>query len=154
MRRLIRDFKTEQGAALPILALMMVTLVGLAGFGTDLAWFYLNASRVQRAADAGALAGVIQMPDDFTQAEIDAKSTTKANNYEDGVDNATIGVAVVPTNPNQLDVTVRDVVPTFFAKIFGMSDVTIARTARAEYVPPLRLGSPTGIMGNDPTCFA
>jgi len=154
MRNRFRSFRKDRGAALPILAMMMVTLIGIAGFATDLGWYYLNASRIQRAADAGALAGVIQMPDDFPQAEIDAKATTRANTYEDGMDNATVSVAAVGTNPNQLDVTIRDTVDTFFTKIFGMNDVTIARTARAEYVPPLKLGSPSGIMGNDPTCFA
>ena len=154
MKRWMWSIKNEKGAALPILAMMLVTLIGIAGFGTDLAWWYLNGSRIQRAADAGALAGVIQMPDDLVQAEADARATTRTNRYEDGVDNAVITVAAVAGNPNQLDVTVRDTVDTFFTKIFGMQDVIIQRTARAEYVPPLKLGSPAGIMGNDPTCFA
>ena len=52
----------ESGAAMVLVAMSMVVLLGMAAFGTDLAWFYLNASRVQRAADAGALGGVVWLP--------------------------------------------------------------------------------------------
>ncbi|HLU31105.1 MAG TPA: pilus assembly protein TadG-related protein [Acidimicrobiia bacterium] len=148
MRRLLNKLIGEKGAALPITASMLVVLLGIAGFGTDLGWFYLNASRIQRAADAAALAGVINMPHDFPQAEVDARAAAQTNGYVDGVDDVSIQVAEVPHDPNQLDVTVTDTVDTFFARIFGMETVTISRTARAEFIPPLKLGSPINQFGN------
>ena len=64
MKRLFHRIKDgeDRGAALALVAASLVVLMGMAAFGTDLGWFYLNASRVQRAADAAALGGVIWMP--------------------------------------------------------------------------------------------
>jgi hypothetical protein len=61
----------------------------------------------------------------------------------------------VSGEPNQLRVTVTDIVPTFFARILGFDTMTISRTATAEYIPPLRLGSPDNQFGNscDPEVF-
>lgn len=149
--------KSEMGVTLPLVALMMVTLLGIASFAVDLGWFYLNASRIQRAADAAALAGVIHMPNDPTEAFNVAHDIAQSNGYEDlevpGVFPQVVA-ATVPLQPNQLRVTVTEQVPTFFLKVFGMSNQVITRTAQAEYVPPLRLGSPFSTMGNDPNCFS
>lgn len=155
IQRLVRRFKSDEGVALPLIAMMLVVLIGMAAFATDLGWFYLNASRIQRAADAGALAGVIRMPQDFAQATLDARATTRANTYEHGVDSVDVFVAEIPGDPNQLDVTVTDTVDTFFARLFGLETVTIARSARAEFIPALKLGSPENQFGNscDPEEF-
>ena len=146
---------SESGVSLPLVALMMVTLLGLAAFAVDLGWFYLNASRIQRAADASALAGVIHMPSDPTEASAVAHQVAQANGYEDlGVPGSypTVLATTVP-EPTQLQVTITDQVPTFFLKVFGMSNQVITKTAQAEFVPPLPLGSPDNQFGNscDPT---
>jgi Flp pilus assembly protein TadG len=141
---------SESGVTLPMVAMMLVTLLGLAAFAVDLGWFYLIASRVQRAADAGALAGVVWMPADFSGATTSANEITRTNGYRNGFDSAVVTVAEVVDEPSQLQVTVTDTVPTFFLKVFGMASQNITRTARAEYVPPLPLGSPDNSFGN--TC--
>ncbi|HEY7563931.1 MAG TPA: Tad domain-containing protein, partial [Acidimicrobiia bacterium] len=140
--------KSERGVSLPLVALMLVTLLGLAAFAVDLGWFYLNASRIQRAADAGALAGVIWMPDDFTTASAAAHEITRTNGYEDGVDSAVVVVDPVVSKPTQLRVTITDNVPTFFLRVFGMVTQNIVRSAQAEFVPPLPMGSPDNQFGN------
>ena len=43
-------------------ALSLTVLCGMAGFATDLAYWYLTASRAQNAADAAALGGVVFLP--------------------------------------------------------------------------------------------
>lgn len=136
-----------------LVAISMVVVLGLAAFGTDLAWFYLNASRVQRAADAGALAGVVWLPSQTGTANTTAFAVAKQNGYDDATPDVTVTSGVVPGESNQLMVSVQDVVPTFFAKILGFKQMTIKRSAIAEYIPPLKLGSPTNQFGNscDPT---
>jgi hypothetical protein len=141
------DTTQEAGAALPIVAMLMVVLLGFAAFAVDLGWFYLHTTRVQRAADAAALAGVINMPYDFGQAEIDAHDLASVNGYVIDPD-TNVDVTPVPDQPNQIQVTVTDTVPTFFLKIFGKDFQTITRSARAEFVPPLPLGSPEHQFGN------
>jgi hypothetical protein len=143
----------ESGAAMVLVALSMVVLLGMAAFGTDLAWFYLNASRVQRAADAGALGGVVWLPSQAGTANSTALSIAKQNGYDDTLADVVVTSGVVAGESNQLQVTVRDEVPTFFAQVFGFNTMMIQRSAVAEYIPPLKLGSPAGTFGNncDPT---
>jgi hypothetical protein len=154
MRRLFRRARDEdRGAALALVAGSLVVLMGMAAFGTDLGWFYLNASRVQRAADAAALGGVVWMPADPSAAEATAFDIAMRNGFDDADANITVDPEEIPGAPNELEVTVESVVPTFFARILGFDEMTISRTARAEYIPPLKLGSPSNKFGNDPSCY-
>jgi hypothetical protein len=137
----------DSGSALPLVAMMLTVLIGLSAFAIDLGWFYLNATRVQRAADAAALAGVVHMPYDFTQAEIDALELAGANGYVVG-GGTSVTVTPVTDQPNMLQVEVQDTVDTFFLKVFGKNEQVISRKARAEFVPPLPLGSPNNSFGN------
>ncbi|GBD85265.1 hypothetical protein BMS3Abin02_01669 [bacterium BMS3Abin02] len=155
MRRRLQRLRSEHGAVLPLVGIMLVVLLGLSAFATDLGWFYLNANRAQRAADAAALAGVIYMPAEFaTTASSTALQIAGANGFTDGVD----GVVVTPSkvkdaggvtdSPYELRVTVTATVPTFFLKVLGKSSQTITRSAVAEFVPPLPMGSPQSQFGN------
>lgn len=140
----------DRGAALLLVALSLVLLMGMAAFGTDLAWFYLNASRVQRTADAAALGGVVWLPEDETTALSTAQAIATQNGYTHDPINLT--TTVVPERVtgelNQLQVTVTDTVPTFFLRVFGRTEQVIARDAVAQFIPPLRLGSPENQFGN------
>lgn len=150
MRRRPDGFFADRGVILPFFASTVFLLLGLAAFATDLGWFYVNANRIQRAADAGALAGVIHMPQRFDLASAAAEELALANGYEDGLDGAVVVVEAVPGEPNRLDVTITDTVDTYFLKALGRTSQTIVRKARAEFIPPLPLGSPGNQFGNDP----
>jgi hypothetical protein len=126
----------------------LVVLMGMAAFGSDLAWFYLNASRIQRAADAAALGGVIWLPAQSGTANATAVDIALRNGYDDTLTDVQVVPAGVPGEPNKLEVTITDVVPTFFAKILGFDTMNISRSAVAEYIPPLKLGSPENQFGN------
>ncbi|HJS72040.1 MAG TPA: pilus assembly protein TadG-related protein [Acidimicrobiia bacterium] len=149
MSRSLREKrKDDRGAALVFVAISLVLLMGMAAFGTDLAWFYLNAARIQRAADAAALAGVVWLPGEPTTADNTAFSIANQNGYGNGVDNAIVLPEEVAGEENQLQVTIDDTVPTFFLKVLGFDSMTISRSAIAEYIPPLKLGSPSNQFGN------
>jgi hypothetical protein len=64
--------------------------MSMAAFGTDLAWFYLNSSRVQRAADASALGGVIWMPGQQATAFSTAESIALRNGYDKAIPEVTV----------------------------------------------------------------
>ena len=143
--------KSEKGAILPFVALVLLLLLGLASFAVDLGWFYLNSTRIQRAAESSALAGVIHMPQAYlTKAEPTAIQVAATNGYVDGMDGASITVTdgLTWSEPNQLEVTISDTVDTFLLKALGLQSQTITRSAVAEYVPPLPLGSPASQFGN------
>lgn len=133
---------------LPLFALMLTVLIGMAAFAVDLGWFFVNATRVQRTAEAAALSGVVELPTDLPEATAVALAVADHNGYPVDADTS---VTVVPQpngNETQLRVTITDTVGTFFSRVFGMDTVTIQRTATAEYVPPLPLGSPGNQFGN------
>ncbi|MGD2061310.1 MAG: TadG family pilus assembly protein, partial [Acidimicrobiia bacterium] len=154
MRKLlsaIRD-REDRGSAIMLIAGSLVLLMGMAAFGVDLAWFYLNSSRVQRAADAAALGGVIHLPGDEPAAIGNAQFISVQNGYDTTEDGTTVIAGKI--SANELQVTISQDVPTFFLKVFGWSTQTITETATAEYIPPLKLGSPSEKFGNDPSCYS
>lgn len=156
MRRIVDHLRSEHGAVLPLVGIMLTLLLGLSAFATDLGWFYLNANRAQRAADAAALAGVLYMPAEFaTTASSTALQVATANGFTDGVDGATVTPSRVKDvsgadAPYELKVTVSVDVPTFFLRVLGKTSQKITRSAVAEFVPPLPMGSPGSTFGNDP----
>ena len=47
---------------------MIAVLLGMAGLSVDIANWYLQGNREQKAADAAALAGAVYLPDDPARA--------------------------------------------------------------------------------------
>jgi hypothetical protein len=134
------------------MALFMFILLVFAGFAVDLTNWYLNAERVQRAADAGAHAGVVFLPADLTNATAKARAETAKNGYTTGGSGAagsTITVTQEP-NPNRLRVKVSTNVPNFFLGLIGLNSTRVSQEAVAEYVAPVPMGSPQNKLGNDP----
>ncbi|MGZ8527539.1 MAG: hypothetical protein ACXWWR_01995, partial [Candidatus Limnocylindrales bacterium] len=99
-----------------------------------------------RAADAAALAGVVWLPNNVSnKAFTTATDEASKNGYTSGG-----GVIVTPaigTNPRQLRVTISAPVGTFFMKIFGIPIITATRSAKAEFVLPVPMGSPQNYYG-------
>ena len=62
MLRGLRKRNEDRGAALIWIAGMLVVLLSMAAFATDLGWILLWNSRLQAAADSAALAGVVNLP--------------------------------------------------------------------------------------------
>ena len=152
-RRLLKLFKEEKGTALFLIGITLPILMGMAAFGADLAWFYINASRVQRTADAAALGGVVWVPGDLPTAFSTADDIALRNGYDKTLPDIDVTPAAVAGELNQLQVTVRSIVPTFFLKVLGFDQMTVTRSAVAEFIPPLKLGSPSNTFGNDPSCY-
>ncbi len=150
MKRLIEQaWKRESGAAMALVASMLVVLMGVAALSADVAWFYLNASRIQRSADAAALGGVVWLPAAVGTANGTAFDIAFRNGYDDADPDITVTSGVVAGEPNQLEVEIRAIVPTFFGKVIGFDTMAISRRAVAEFIPPLKLGSPANQFGNN-----
>lgn len=132
-------------------ALMLVVLIGFAGFAVDLSNWWLQAERLQRAADAGAHAGVVFLPADMTSATSTARAEVAKNGYRTtgGGANATASISQEP-NPNRLRVRLTTTVPSYFVQLLGVDEVTLTREAVAEYIAPVPMGSPENKLGNDP----
>jgi len=139
--------KGERGYVLVMSALLMLPLLAFAGFAVDIGSWYLYANRMQRAADAAALAGVVWMPND-EKAETIALETAKANGFDDAASD--IVVTVTPVGNRRLRVNIIDTrVDMYFSRIF-LNAVDIQRQSLAEYVQAVPMGSPDNTLGNDP----
>lgn len=148
----------QRGAILPLMALILLVLIGMAGLVVDLGWLFWNSIEVQHGADAAALGGVVYVAEDPDTAETEGILAAAENGYVDGSIGGADSVVIVDQgddpgaveNPFQLRATVSHEVSTFFMAVFGFESVNVTRTAVAEYVLPLPLGSPESSFGNDP----
>ncbi len=135
----------DGGFVLTWFAVLLVVLLAFAGFGVDVWNWWYTAEKTQRAADAGALAGVVFMPDDAATAESTAKSVVGDNGYTSGQTTVSQG-----QRSNQLRVEVTETVTNLFTGLLGVNTTVIKRDAVAEFNGGLKMGSPTNKLGNDP----
>ena len=142
----------EQGQAIILVALLATALMGFIGLVTDLAWYQLNLVRVQRAADAGALAGSVYLPGNVPGAKAAALGATAQNGYTNGVGGVTVTAQQDPTNAQLLNVAVSTSIRTWFMQVFGVMSIGASRNARAEFVLPVPMGSPLAYFGVHVLC--
>lgn len=139
------DGSEDGGFALVFFALTLMVFMAMAGLGVDMWTWWRTTQEVQRAADAGALGGVTYLPADFGEARDTALDLVVANGYPRGQGSVTLGDA-----PSKLEVTVETEVRNTFVSLFGSDTTTIRRTAVAEFVGPVPMGSPSNTLANDP----
>jgi hypothetical protein len=137
----------DRGQTLVITALVMTILLGFAGLALDVAWYELNLVRIQRAADAAALAGVVYLPRDPTGAVNAAIAEATKNGYTNGTGGVTVVPQRDPINSSMLDVTIQAPVQTYVARLFGTATIQGSRTSAAEFVLPVPMGSPQDYYG-------
>ena len=137
----------SRGQVLVIFAFLLTILVGFSAMVIDISWIWANELRVQRAADAAALAGVVHLPGQVNQARGDAFDEARKNGYRNGFG----GVVVIPSqdagNPRRMVVSISAPVDTFFMGLFGFDQLTVSRQAKADFVLPVPMGSPLNYYG-------
>lgn len=94
----------------------------------DVGYVYSEKARLQTLADASALAGASQLPDN-------AKATQKSREVAllNGLQiTDLLNATQDATNPRILRVSVQRDVPTFFSKLFGINTFTVTASAGAR----------------------
>jgi len=136
----------SRGQVAVMFALSITLFVALCAIVVDISFYWVATLRVQRAADAAALAGAVYLPGDTTTAYSVARTSATENGYPDGGD-----VTVTPVqdagDPRQLDVTISANVPAFFARVVGITSFPVTRAAKGVYVLPVPMGSPLAYYG-------
>lgn len=148
-RRFLRrpDLRDDGGAVAVLTALMMVVFIGMAALAVDVAREYAVAAQLQKAADAGSLAGAVYLPDNVALATSTAKAVV-ASNYKNNTNSAALTVNVsVGARPTQLVVSVSTPVDFAFGSAIGIASGTVTRTSKAEFAGPSPMGSPCNIFG-------
>ena len=147
IRRQSKRRLNKRGHVLVWALIIMPIALGAAGFATDLGNWYLQIQRIQRAADAAALAGDPYLPSDFANAKKAALEELKKNKLTpDEVNGAVIQVA--PGKPTALRVQVKRTVPNQFISIIGGGKfATFSRDATADHSEGLHLGNGSNVLG-------
>jgi Flp pilus assembly protein TadG len=139
----------SRGQMLVVFVLSIFVLIGVVATVVDISWYWSSSLRAQRAADAAALAGVVYLPGNVAQAVTTAKAAAAANGFTDGLN----GVVVTPYQDNsddrRMDVDVQAPVSTFFARLFGITTFQTAKSAKAEFILAVPMGSPQNYYGVD-----
>jgi len=140
-----RRFGVDDAGAIAVLvAILAPALLAVAAFSVDVARWYVEGVRLQKAADAAALAGVVFMPQDLPTATSTALRVAAMNGFTSGV------TVTQGSRPSQLQVTIASRVSNSFAVLMGIPYTTVARTGISDYTGPAPMGSPCNVYGNEP----
>jgi hypothetical protein len=142
-----RTRRRQEGQVVVLFAGAILALLALCAVVVDVAWYWTNNLRIQRAADAAALAGVVWLPGNPSQAFSVARAEAAKNGFTNGVGGVVISSSVDPNNNRRLRVTISAPVGTFFARVVGVTSWPASRDARADYVLPVPMGSPDNYYG-------
>ena len=140
----------EAGQIIAIFALMLTALIGLVGLAIDVTFAWREEMRVQRAADAASLAGVVYLPGNVSGGVTASLQEATKNGYSSG-SGTTVSAHQDSNNIRQMDVSITAHSPTFFVRVFGINSFTITRASKAVFVLPVPMGSPDnyyGVSGN------
>ncbi|MHB1347534.1 MAG: pilus assembly protein TadG-related protein [Candidatus Humimicrobiaceae bacterium] len=138
MNKFCKKFKNEKGQVAIIVGILIIPLVMMLAYVIDVGSMYQTRRNAQTAADAAALAGVQNLPED------PAGAISKAIEYAQYHGNVTLteGEIQILENDTKIVVTPTDAsTPLFFSGIFGINSETIGATATAKVY------SPAGIKG-------
>ncbi len=145
MKRDILDKRQRRrGMAVIYFVLGLTVFLGVTGLAIDMGHLYHNRAKAQRAADASALAGALQLAYSGTKASADAAARNVAIQNDYKVGNADVNFSTA--NPafgeaSWYNVTVSRSEPLFFMAIFGSAFRTrlVGATATALFEQPVNL---------------
>jgi Flp pilus assembly protein TadG len=134
--------RRPNGQVLVIFAGAMLVMTLMMAVVIDLSWLWSSTLRVQRAADAAALAGAVTLPDDPNLGKQLALKEAFKNGYDDSDANVVVDANWDgQVNPYRMNVTITAPVGMFFMRVVGLNSFDVSRTGRAEYNLPLKMGS-------------
>ena len=134
--------QAEGGFITVTTAIILTLLLLCAALALDVSVWFARANELQRAADAAALAGVVKMPDEAAARNAATDIATKNR-----IAPTNVSVNTIPSSPRELKVSVSDPqVRSFFAK-YVTGGIALTRSATAEYVPKIELGSRLNAIG-------
>ena len=143
-RRPRRRRKDERGLVIAYFALFLTVLMVSSAFVVDMGSWYVAQKKLQRAADAAALAGAAYLPGDQGTASNEAIAAATKN----GVTSSQVAVSFDTDYPERIFVTVTDTtVKRYFSQAFMSGSQTLTAHAIGERFGSVNLGSPTNTFG-------
>ena len=136
----------ESGQATVLFALAAVALLSVASLSLDAGRAYVATQQLKSAADAAALAGGQELPQD----PAGAASVAVATAVQNGVPTQDVQVEVSQQD-NVVTVTTRGGINYYFASLFGVDRGTFQQTSAVEVGPISEVtgAMPLGVVWND-----
>lgn len=140
----MREHRFERGQLIPIFALMIVVLMGMAALAVDVGYWRYQQRLMQTAADSAAVAGADEL---LYPALADWKTAAQNDAAANGfTDDGGTSVSVTVTNPpaagtyagnaNAVQVVVSAKQPLFFGGAFGLAPQWVSATSIALLSSP------------------
>lgn len=126
--------RNESGQAIVLMTISLVVIMGMAALVLDVGNWYHTKRRLQGTADAAALAGAQQLPDDPSAAESMALSYANKNGGDVASQDIVVGSTVLPNDT--IRVRARKTEPGFFSGVLGIGGADIDARAKARVGPP------------------
>ena len=142
--RFDRRRRDERGYVLATAAMVLVPLLLVSGFAVDIGAWYVDGARMQRAADAAALGGVVWLPD-AAKARRVAVAIAAENGFDDASADVSVDARVV--SGRRLDVAIHVDRERQYLSGFAVGHKELDRSAAAEFDPPVLIGSPFNYLG-------
>jgi hypothetical protein len=139
-----KQFLEQRGQVAVIIGILIIPLLGMAAYVVDTGSIYSTRRSLQTAADAAALAGAQELPDDAGLATSYAIAVGNEN-----IDSSA-GEVINVTNVNGGSITVRAENPNLdmaFAAVLGKDKADVYADATAEIGSPSEIGPITGLTG-------
>lgn len=141
--RRIRRLRDDTGAISVITAIMMTVLLGMAALVIDVGAAEARRAQLQDAADAAAL-GIAQRCFDSALTSLAAcdggvsgsGASIAAGYATENVNDGSAGVTSVVFTANTVSVSLTSDQPSFFARIFDVTQTTVRTTATAKWSQP------------------
>jgi len=127
-------WKTERGQAFVLTAVAMVMVLGMAALVLDVGNWFRDKRRLQGTADAAALAGAQQLPDNAAAAK--AMALSYANQNGGDVAGANIVITSVYQANDTIAVKGQRNDSAIFSKVLGNVGANITAQAKARVGPP------------------
>jgi hypothetical protein len=126
----------QRGQSLVLSLLFLTVLVGMAALVVDVGSWYRADRKLQANADAAALAGAQELPENSAAAEAAALEYAETNDGGLEAKNVKFRTTVVPHDT--IEVVTERSTPGFFAQLFGWSSADVRAKAVAR----------TGVLGS------
>ena len=166
--------RRSRGQSLVIFALSFTALLGFAGLAVDALRAFDLYARMQRAAEAGALAAALYMPTyyntvrpgDVDSAISRASKEVVKNGFGTVLSPTLAASSACPANlrsvevavcqisgkQDQLGVVITERLNLVLLGALGLGPTTLVASAQAEYLPPVQIGSRTSYFGDQFEC--
>src|SRR5258708_23020088 len=171
-----RGRRRRTGQTLIIFSLALTVLIGLAALAVDATRAYDLYARMQRAAEAGALAGDLYMPSNYNTPRVvsdpnsaisRASQEVVKNGFGTLLSNnlpatyfscpnspSSFEIAVCPVTgfPSNLRVTITEQLNVVLLGALGVQPITLQASGQAEYLAPIQIGARGNYFGDVVEC--